>query len=236
MRLITAFFFLSLNMTGKEEGFTNEKLFIFVVRNGLARLLMAALLIICYMRAICERQQLWILEKFCYAGLLVLSIDWWIILLKIHVHRQLVEYFWINTGVAIFILCKGERERDRVKDLETIGDILVTIPPLWFLRHAYFVRAAKDSKLQAKTATRNLQSYVHECWDLKEKHLLESVELRLVPVDRAISTIHLTEENCDKNETRQTEDWCTYGVCLLKQMPDEVLEQVVVLSTICVRW
>jgi hypothetical protein len=221
-------------MTGKQEGFTNEKLFIFLVRNGLARLLMAALLIICYMRAICEKQHLWILAKFCYAALLVLSIDWWIILLKIHVHRQLVEYFWINTGVAIFILCRRERQTD--KSVETI-EILVTIPPLWFLRHAYFVRAAKDSKLQAKTATRNLQSYVHECWDLKEKQLLDSVEMHLAPADRMISTVGSRQDNCEQqNETMLAEDWCTYGVCLLKQMPDDVLEQVVVLSTICVRW
>ena len=60
--------------------------------------------------------------------------------------------------------------------------------------------------------------------------------MRLAPVDQAISTLDGAEGNCDQNETMQTGDWCAYGTCLLKQMPDEVLEQVVVLSTICVRW
>ena len=89
-----------------ENDYGTDKLIIFVIRNGFARLIMSSLLVTCYARAICEKQSLWILSKFCYIGLTFLIIDWWIILLKIHVHRKVVEYFWINTGVAIFIICK----------------------------------------------------------------------------------------------------------------------------------
>lgn len=67
---------------------------------------MSILLIICYARAICEKQQLWILDRFCYVALVFLILDWWIILLKIHVYQELTEYFWVNTGIAIFIICE----------------------------------------------------------------------------------------------------------------------------------
>ncbi len=93
-------------MDEEEANYTADELIIFVIRNGFARIIMSSLLIICYVRAMCEKQQLWILSKFCYTGLAFLIIDWWIILLKIHVHRKVGEYFWINTGVAIFITCK----------------------------------------------------------------------------------------------------------------------------------
>ncbi len=93
-------------MDENENDYKIDELIIFVIRNGFARIIMSILLIICYIRAICEKQQLWILSKFCYTGLVFLILDWWIILLKIHVHKKLGEYFWINTGVAIFIICK----------------------------------------------------------------------------------------------------------------------------------
>ena len=83
-----------------------KRLIVFVVRNGLARVMLSGLLIVCYARAMCEKRQLWILSTFCYAGLAVLAIDWWIILLKIHVNGKIAEYFWFNTAVAIFILCE----------------------------------------------------------------------------------------------------------------------------------
>jgi len=89
-----------------ENDYKTDELIIFIIRNGFARIIMSSLLLICYIRAMCEKQQLWILSKFCYTGLVFLSFDWWIILLKIHIHRKVVEYFWINTGVAIFIICK----------------------------------------------------------------------------------------------------------------------------------
>jgi hypothetical protein len=89
-----------------ENDYTTDELIIFIIRNGSARIIMSGLLIICYARAMCEKQQLWILSNFCYAGLTFLILDWWIILLKIHVHRKVVEYFWVSTGVAIFITCK----------------------------------------------------------------------------------------------------------------------------------
>jgi hypothetical protein len=70
-----------------------DVLFIFIIRNGFTRIIMSSLLIICYTRAMCEKQELWMLSKFCYVGISFLIIDWWIILLKIHVHRKLREYF-----------------------------------------------------------------------------------------------------------------------------------------------
>ena len=90
-----------------ENKYRTDEIVIFVIRNGLARIIMSSLLIISYTRAMCEKQQLWILSKFCYVGLSFLILDWWIILLKIHVYRKVVEYFWVNTGVAIFIICKS---------------------------------------------------------------------------------------------------------------------------------
>lgn len=93
-------------MDENENNYKLDELIIFVIRNGFARIIMSSLLIICYVRAMCEKEQLWILSKFCYIGLIFLIVDWWIILLKVHVHRKVGEYFWINTGVAIFITCK----------------------------------------------------------------------------------------------------------------------------------
>jgi hypothetical protein len=110
------------------------------------------------------------------------------------------------------------------------------MPPLWFLRYAYFVQSVKDSKLQAKHANMNLESYVSACWDLKEKQQLHLMEFELGPIDQAISTIEINTGQCDRNEEMNAGDWCAYGICLMKQMPDEMLEQVVVLSTICLRW
>jgi hypothetical protein len=89
-----------------QNDYMPDELIIFVIRNSFARIIMSILLIICYTRAMCEKQQLWILSYFCYVGLSFLIIDWWIILLKIHVHRKVTEYFWVNTGVAIYIICK----------------------------------------------------------------------------------------------------------------------------------
>lgn len=89
-----------------ENNLKIDELLIFVIRNGFTRILMSILLMICYIRIICEREQLWILTKFCYISLIYLICDWWIILLKIHIHKKIVEYFWINTSVLIFIICK----------------------------------------------------------------------------------------------------------------------------------
>ncbi|CAF1302337.1 unnamed protein product [Adineta steineri] len=196
--------------------YRTDELIIFIIRNGFARIIMSTLLIICYVRAMCEKQQLWILSNFCYIGLIYLIIDWWIILLKIYVHRKIVEYFWINTGVAIFIT--------------------FTMPPLWVLRYAYFVQSVKDSKLQAKHANLNLESYVSKCWDLKEKQQLHLMEFEIVSMNQAKSTIEINNSTCDRIEEINADDWCVYGICLMKQMPDEMLEQVVVLATICLRW
>lgn len=93
-------------MIENENYYSTDTLIIFVIRNGFARIMMSVLLILCYARTMCEQQQLWILPYFCYTALLFLIIDWWIILLKINLHRKLVEYFWINTGVVIFIICR----------------------------------------------------------------------------------------------------------------------------------
>ncbi|CAF3398182.1 unnamed protein product [Rotaria sp. Silwood2] len=203
-------------MNENENNYSTDKLIIFVIRNGFARIMMSSLLVICYVRAMCEKQQLWILSKFCYVGLLYLILDWWIILLKIHVHQKVVEYFWINTGVAIFII--------------------FTMPPLWFLRYAYFIQSIKDSKIQAKHANINLESYVSECWDLTEKNQLHLMEFQQGLFEEAISTIDKNDGECYQKEEMNAGSWCAYGICLMKQMPDEMLEQVVVLSTICVRW
>ena len=97
-----------------------DELIIFVIRNGFARIIMSVLLVVCYARAICQKQQLWILTKLCYIGLAYLIIDWWIILLKIRVHRRVVEYFWINSGVAIFIMCKCHEEKITLAYSESI--------------------------------------------------------------------------------------------------------------------
>ncbi|UJR22628.1 hypothetical protein I4U23_025669 [Adineta vaga] len=177
---------------------------------------MSILLIICYARAMCEKQQLWMLSNFCYLGITFLIIDWWIILLKIHVYQKIVEYFWINAGVAIFIT--------------------FTMPPLWFLRYAYFVQSIKENKLQARQAEINLESYVSKCWHLKERKQLHLMKFQKSPIDQAISTIGITNSTCDLEEDMNSNDWCMYGLCLMKQMPDEMLEQVIVLTTICLRW
>src|ERR1700722_17443406 len=110
------------------------------------------------------------------------------------------------------------------------------MPPLWFLRYAYFVQSVKDFKVQAKQANINLESYVSECWKIKERKEFHSMEFQLVPMDQAKSTVEINNDECNQNEKNNAGDWCIYGICLMKQMPDEMLEQVVVLSAICFRW
>ena len=110
------------------------------------------------------------------------------------------------------------------------------MPPLWFLRYAYFVQSVKDSKLQAKHASINLESYINECWDLKEKNQVDLMEFELGPSDQALSTIEINNGECDRKLEMNAGDWCASGICLMNQMPDEMLEQVIVLSAICVRW
>jgi hypothetical protein len=114
--------------------------------------------------------------------------------------------------------------------------VVVTMPPLWFLRYVYFVQSVKDLKVQAKQANINLESYVSECWNLKEKKQLHLMEFELGPTDQAVSTVEINNDECNRNENSTHENWCAYGICLMKQMPDEMLEQVVVLSAICFRW
>jgi len=110
------------------------------------------------------------------------------------------------------------------------------MPPLWFLRYAYFVKSVKDSKVEAKRANINLESYVTECWNLKERKQLYLIEFEQGSINQTISTIEINNDECNQNEQINTSDWCIYGICLMKQMPDEMLEQVIVLSTICFRW
>lgn len=95
-----------------EKNYRFEELITFVVRNGFVRIIMSGVLMICYLRAICEKEKLWPLAKLCYLGLIYLSVDWWILLLKTHVYRRIGEYFWINTGVAIFIICRVRKTVD----------------------------------------------------------------------------------------------------------------------------
>ncbi|CAF3922139.1 unnamed protein product, partial [Rotaria magnacalcarata] len=204
-------------MTEIENYYSTDTLIIFVIRNSFARIMMASLLVVCYARTMCEKQQLWILPKFCYIGLVFLILDWWIILLKVNIHRKLVEYFWINSGVAIFII--------------------FTMPPLWISRYGYFIQSVKNLKVQAKHANINLESYVSECWDLKERKELDFIEFRRTEsLEQALSTINKNISECNQKDEMNAGSWCSYGICLMKQMPDEMLEQVVVLSTICVRW
>ncbi|CAF3317355.1 unnamed protein product [Rotaria socialis] len=204
-------------MTEIENYYSTDTLIIFVIRNSFARIMMSSLLVVCYARTMCEKQQLWVLPKFCYIGLVFLILDWWIILLKVNIHRKLVEYFWINTGVAIFII--------------------FTMPPLWISRYGYFIQSVKNLKVQAKHANTNLESYVSECWDLKEKKELDFIEFRRTEsLEQALSTINKNISECNQKDEMNAGSWCSYGICLMKQMPDEMLEQVVVLSTICVRW
>jgi len=110
------------------------------------------------------------------------------------------------------------------------------MPPLWFLRYVYFIQSVKDSKLQAKQANINLESYVSECWNLKERRQLYLMEFEQGLINQTISTIEINNNECYQNEKISIGNWCTYGICLMKQMPDEMLEQVVVLSAICFRW
>lgn len=110
------------------------------------------------------------------------------------------------------------------------------MPPLWFLRYVYFLESVKDSKVQAKQANINLESYVSECWNLKEKRQILSMEFQQETINQSISTIEIHNHECYLNEEIIDNDWCMYGICLMKQMSDEMLEQVVVLSAICFRW
>jgi hypothetical protein len=119
-----------------------------------------------------------------------------------------------------------------LNDIEWI-DNLVTMPPLWLLRYAYFVRSANDSRLQAKSATNNLDSYVKECWDLKRNDKLDQLELDFTPYEQAIDPMVSTRRQC---QHRYVNDWTSHGMCAIEQMPNGMLEQLVVLSTICIRW
>lgn len=114
--------------------------------------------------------------------------------------------------------------------------IVVTMPPLWFLRYAYFIQSVEDSRVQTRQASVNLESYVSECWELKDRKQFNTMEYEFEPKDQAISTIEINDNECQRNKRINTSDYCGYGICLMKEMPDEMLEQVVVLSTICFRW
>lgn len=112
------------------------------------------------------------------------------------------------------------------------------MPPLWLLRYIYFIESVKDFKLQAKQANINLNSYVNECWKLKEQRQLITMEFQQELDNQTISIIELnTDKNqCYENKKMNKKNWCMDGICLMKQMPDEMLEQIVVLSAICFRW
>ena len=110
------------------------------------------------------------------------------------------------------------------------------MPPLWFLRYAYFVQSVGYSRLQAQQANINLESYVSECWNLKEKNQLDLIVFQLGPSKHALSTVEGKTDECNSKNEMKSGDWCTYGICLSKQMPDDMLEQVIVLSAICFRW
>lgn len=111
--------------------------------------------------------------------------------------------------------------------------IVVTMPPLWVLRYAYFIQSVKDSRVQTRQASVNLESYVSECWELKDRKQFNLMEYEFEPMDQTVSTIEINNNECHRNNPS---DYCAYGICLMKEMPDEMLEQVVVLSTICFRW
>ena len=112
------------------------------------------------------------------------------------------------------------------------------MPPLWFLRYAYFVQAVKDSKLEAKIASSNLESYVEECWQLKDQRSLDRIQIQTAPIDQATSIVHdhYQQQRCSRTKMRGHNDWCAEGICWMEQMPSEMLEQVIVMSTICLRW
>ena len=121
------------------------------------------------------------------------------------------------------------------KSLQCI--VLVTMPPLWISRYGYFIQSVKNLKVQAKHANTNLESYISECWDLTERKELDFIEFRRTESpEQALSTINKNISECNQKDEMNAGSWCAYGICLMKQMPDEMLEQVVVLSTICVRW
>lgn len=113
---------------------------------------------------------------------------------------------------------------------------LVTMPPLWFLRYAYFLQAVKDSKLEAKIASSHLESYVTECWKLKDEQSLDHIQLTQGPMETAISTLDEHPSRCPTADLNRRNDWCAQGICWMEEMPDDMLEQVIVLSTICLRW
>ncbi len=114
--------------------------------------------------------------------------------------------------------------------------IIVTMPPLWFLRYAYFIQSVKDSRVQTRQASVNLESYVSECWELKDRKQFNLMKFEFESMDHAVSMIEINENECQRNKKSNTSDYCAYGICLMKEMPDEMLEQVVVLSAICFRW
>lgn len=110
--------------------------------------------------------------------------------------------------------------------------MVVTMPPLWFLRYAFFLQSVKNSRVQTKQANRNLQSYVDECWNLKDRKQFDLMQFESIAINRTVSSIAIDPNECSGMES----DWCRRGICWMKEMPEEMLEQIVVLSTICFRW
>ena len=107
------------------------------------------------------------------------------------------------------------------------------MPPLWFLRYAYFIQSVNNSRVQTKQANRNLDSYVDSCWNLKDRKQFHLMEFGFIASNETRSMIAIDQRECLVEET---ENWCRRGICLMKEMPDEMLEQIVVLSAICFRW
>ena len=108
--------------------------------------------------------------------------------------------------------------------------------PLWFLRYAYFLQALNDTKLQVKNASINLESYVAECQNLKDRDQLDKILFTLAPNDQAVTTTQNDTSECSLQGEFNAGGWCAYGICLMEQLPDEMLEHVIVLTTIFVRW
>ena len=51
------------------------------------------------------------------------------------------------------------------------------------------------------------------------------------------STVEIKNESCYENgNISAMTDWCMRGKCFMKEMPEEMLEQIVVLGAICFRW
>ena len=114
--------------------------------------------------------------------------------------------------------------------------VVVTMPPLWFLRYAYFIQSVNDSRVQTREASANLDSYVSECWDLKDRNQVNLMKYEFESMNQTVPMIEINENECQRIKRSNMSDYCGYGICLMKEMPDEMLEQMVVLSTICFRW